>query len=280
MNNTGGISFHIRPCLEDIRSSLERELQLSLGSDITQNTLAHCKRVSLTAPEIARSAGLNTKAQKKTLIAGFLHDCAKDLRPEDLKKECHNINISANTAYDFALAGIFLHAPVGAKFALQKFGIRDPEILKAISGHMNHSCSNNPDQDMVLKIVLLADSIEPARTGKRVAIVRDLIKQGKFEKAVSLIHISSSYYELQQLGVLHPRKLSHLSALLRKEGSELSHKILNGLHLLPNVSNLDYKASNIFEKIQSFWIDRGNAKNKKEVLDLLHKLFFKILKER
>lgn len=270
-----GLGIFIKPSLSYKLRELGDSLRSNLSQDINLKDLQHCIRTSRTALHISKALGLNKKKQEQCSIAGLLHDCAKSL---SLEKLLHYVRLNnwQTTPYDKALARIFLHAPVGASFAQYKYGIEDSEILNAINSHMNY----NPGDNIVGKILLLADSLEPARKGNRINIIRDVVKQGKLEKALLLMHISSAHYEIEQIGVLHPKKFSYLSSLLKKEGSELSHEILNKLQLLPNVSMLEYKPNNFLEKFQSLLVDLDHAKNKLQVMSLLQKLFFKVNKER
>ena len=66
-------------------------------------------------------------------VAGLLHDCAKDLDCENLKKMVkeHNIKIDKFVAKIPKL----LHPLVGAVIAKREFNIQDPVILKAIKAH-------------------------------------------------------------------------------------------------------------------------------------------------
>ncbi len=94
----------------------------------------------------------------KARLAGLLHDIARDLQPSQLIEQAklYNLPISA----DDLLSPLILHAPLGAKLAELSWGIKDSEILAAISYH------TIPDIKMsdLAKIVFIADSIEPGRS--------------------------------------------------------------------------------------------------------------------
>jgi nicotinate-nucleotide adenylyltransferase len=90
----------------------------------------------------------------KALIAGELHDCAKELAEDEQRKMAQER--CGDLFTDFKL----LHSPAGATMAREKFGIEDEEILDAITYHTTGR-GNMPVLD---KIVYLADKIEPSRT--------------------------------------------------------------------------------------------------------------------
>ncbi len=90
----------------------------------------------------------------KALIAGALHDCAKEL-DLDYQKQ-----LAGNYAGDVFDDRKLLHSPAGASFAREKFGISDKGILDAICYHT----TGRGGMTVLEKIVYLADKIEPSRT--------------------------------------------------------------------------------------------------------------------
>lgn len=87
---------------------------------------------------------------EKAQVAGLLHDCAKCLSNEELKKYIDNFEdcekISPKT----------WHAPVGAIIAKRDWNIVDDEILSAIRWHT----IGKKDMTDFEKIIFLADKIE------------------------------------------------------------------------------------------------------------------------
>ncbi len=88
------------------------------------------------------------------MIAGILHDCAKELGIEVQREMA--IKRAGNTFEDKKL----LHSPAGAIFAADKWGIDDEEILEAITYHT----TGFGNMTLLDKIVFLSDKLEPART--------------------------------------------------------------------------------------------------------------------
>lgn len=90
----------------------------------------------------------------KALIAGVLHDCAKEL-PDDMQREMAIRD--SGESYDVKK---LWHGPAGAVFAAERFGIDDEQILNAIRFHT----TGRENMTLLDKVVYMADKIEPART--------------------------------------------------------------------------------------------------------------------
>lgn len=102
-------------------------------------------------------AGLYHADPQKAYIAGLLHDCAKNLTPEETKQKCIDLEVETD---DFEKANpALLHAKVGAEFIKTEFGINDEEISSAIRWHT----VGRTGMSTLEKIVFTADMIEPER---------------------------------------------------------------------------------------------------------------------
>lgn len=117
-----------------------------------EKRLLHTINAGLLSLEYANiyDKNLNDRA----LIAGTLHDCAKEL-DESLQREMA-YKRSGDTFADKKL----LHSPAGAVMAAEEFGVSDPEILDAITYHT----TGRGNMTLLDKIVYLADKLEPSRT--------------------------------------------------------------------------------------------------------------------
>ncbi len=94
-------------------------------------------------------------------LAGLLHDCAKCI-PDDEKYElCAKYNISLSDAERQNPS--LLHAKLGAYIARDKYGVKDQEILDAITWHT----TGKADMTTLEKIIFIADYIEPGRTKQK-----------------------------------------------------------------------------------------------------------------
>lgn len=113
--------------------------------------LLHTLNVGLLSAKLANDHGVSCD---KALIAGVLHDCAKEYPIEEQFEMARKV--SGDTFTDEKL----LHSPAGAYLAAEKFGITDQEILDAITYHT----TGRGGMTVLDKIVYLADKIEPSRT--------------------------------------------------------------------------------------------------------------------
>ena len=104
----------------------QKKLQHYIDKDRYQHTLG----VMYTAAALAMAYHYD---MDKAMLAGLLHDCAKNV-PHDKKIELckkHHVEIT-----DIERENPFLlHAKVGAIIAKKKYDVKDEEILHAISVH-------------------------------------------------------------------------------------------------------------------------------------------------
>ena len=134
----------------EISRKFRKEMQDALKADRFDHTLG----VAYTA---ANLASVHDEDVQKALIAGYLHDCAKNLSHEEQMKVCKK--------YDIELSDVekrnpsLIHAKAGMCLAEYKYGIDDKEILNAIRWHT----TGHPGMTKLEMIVFIADFIEPNR---------------------------------------------------------------------------------------------------------------------
>ena len=118
----------------------------ALRNSLTRKRFLHSVRVVNLAMELAEKWGADGR---KTFIAALLHDCAKELPPDEMN------------AYSMDESGILSvqHAFAGPYVAQKKYGIDDHEILEAIRLH----CTGDENMGLIAKIVYLADATERER---------------------------------------------------------------------------------------------------------------------
>lgn len=133
-------------------SAMESFYELSIGiyPYLRKKRLLHTINVAILA---ARYASIYGADVDKALIAGLMHDCAKELPIKEQEK------MSIELCCDLFKDEKLYHSPAGAVFA-KKFGIKDQEILDAITYHT----TGRGGMTMLDKCVFLADKLEPART--------------------------------------------------------------------------------------------------------------------
>lgn len=129
---------------------IQRKLEKYLDEDRFHHTLG----VMYTCAALAMAYGYDLKTAQ---VAGLLHDCAKCIPNKKKLKLCENNGIPVS---DFEREHPFLlHARLGAFVAEDKYGVRDREVLSAITFHT----TGKPAMGLLEKIVYIADYIEPGR---------------------------------------------------------------------------------------------------------------------
>ncbi len=160
---------------------IKQQLQKSLSSERYEHSL----RVAATAKELAARFGVD---QSKAYLAGLLHDCARELSPEELQvlAVAYGRPVGEHEKRTPAL----LHMSAGAELAKRRYGVTDPDILAAIESHTLGGSELSPLQ----KIIYIADFIEPGRDDIDVRQVHDAVDKGLdaavYEKAKFMLEYS------------------------------------------------------------------------------------------
>ncbi len=132
--------------LDYLRDSMKRTLK--------QPRYLHSLGVEEVACDLAVISGYDVG---KAGIAGILHDCAKNLSDAEMLRWCEFYHLPVTPME--RLCPFLLHGKVGAAFARENYGIKDREILDAITYHT----TGRPDMSLLEKIIFTADYIEPYR---------------------------------------------------------------------------------------------------------------------
>jgi len=93
----------------------------------------------------------------KASLAGLLHDCAKQIKPDKLLAKCLEEDLPVTDSE--RRNPFLLHGRVGAFLAEHRYGVSDKDILNAITWHT----TGRPHMSLLEKIVFTADYIEPGR---------------------------------------------------------------------------------------------------------------------
>ncbi len=132
--------------IRKVRKSMERKLD--------KKRYEHTLGVAYTAACLAMRYGENPQQAE---LAGLLHDCAKCIDNARKLSICKKHNIAINEIE--CQNPFLLHAKVGSFIAMNKYGIRDQDVINAI---LNHT-TGRPDMSVLEKIIYVADYIEPNR---------------------------------------------------------------------------------------------------------------------
>ena len=161
--------------------------------------LLHTLNVGYLSAELAVRFGADPD---KALIAGALHDCAKELDIDSQREMA--TDYSGNLFTDKKL----LHSPAGAVFARDGFGEKDRAILDAICYHT----TGRGNMSVLEKIVYLADKIEPSRDYMDLAPIRKAA-ESDLDEAMRMTVLSVKDKFEKQNRDIHPATVDMLRDL-------------------------------------------------------------------
>ncbi len=149
-------------------SAINNKLMNEMRKELDEKRFIHTLGVAYTAAMLAEVHGEDPEA---AMTAGLLHDCAKGLSNKKRIDICNKNRIPI-TEVEYRNP-FLLHAKVGKFLAENRYGIKDDDILNAISSHT----TGRPDMSRLEKIIYISDYIEP---GRKHAADLDLIRKQAF----------------------------------------------------------------------------------------------------
>ncbi|MBA2564531.1 MAG: bis(5'-nucleosyl)-tetraphosphatase (symmetrical) YqeK [Gemmatimonadetes bacterium] len=111
----------------------------------------HTLSVAETAHALAAGLGWGTAERERALLAGLLHDIAKELPEAELRGLAGTDSVGERRG--------MLHAAAGASLALRDYGVTDPGVLRAIAVHPTAEAHPAP----LTQLLFVADVLEPLR---------------------------------------------------------------------------------------------------------------------
>lgn len=130
------------------------DIQDDLSKKLKKKRYIHSVGVMYTAEALAMRYEVPLT---QAALAGMLHDCAKEMKDDELLHYCkkHKISISSEEEK----SPFLLHGKAGAHIAQTKYDIDDNDILDAIRFHT----TGKPAMTTLGKIIYISDFIEPNR---------------------------------------------------------------------------------------------------------------------
>jgi len=159
----------------------QKKLQQYMDKGRYQHTLG----VMYTAASLAMAYHYNIE---KAMIAGLLHDCAKNIPNEKKLELCKKNEVEVS---DIERENPFLlHAKVGAIIARKKYHVKDEEILHAIAVHT----TGVPKMGTLDMILFIADYIEPGRDkAKNLGQIREMAFQNLEHTVEKILYDTLNY---------------------------------------------------------------------------------------
>lgn len=153
----------------------KEEMLQAVQQQMPEKRYIHTLGVVQAAVQLAERYGADPQ---KAEIAAIFHDYAKFRDEEEMARIIREQSTIPNDLLDYHRE--LWHAPAGAILVQQEIGIRDEEILAAISFHT----TGRPGMSLLEKVVCLADYIEPGRQFSGVEEVR-LLAQTDLNRALA-----------------------------------------------------------------------------------------------
>jgi predicted HD superfamily hydrolase involved in NAD metabolism len=173
------------------------ELLEFLRNKLDGKRLEHSINAAKEAVTIAQIYGADVE---KAYVAGILHDIAKGLPAETLKKIAADNHIRIDK-YETENAEL-MHGKIGAFIIRKDLGIKNRDILSAIKWHT----TGRKNMSLLEKIIYLADITEPGRTFKDVDLIRELTYTD-INAAMMLALRDVMDYVISRNLTLHPKSL-------------------------------------------------------------------------
>lgn len=180
------------------------EILVTLANELRPARFRHCRDVSQTAVRLAERWDADIE---KARLAGILHDCARNLKGEELLKTSRQFGMIPSPLE--LLQPALIHAPLGAIIAERRFGISEPQVLQAIRRHTTGA----PQMTLLDKVIYLSDCIEPGRNFSGVRKIRDMAVED-LNVAVLLAYEHSILFVVANGGLLHPNTVEGRNSLL------------------------------------------------------------------
>lgn len=177
-----------------------------LGETLDPERFEHSLRVE----KIALALGKRYRVNLKNISpAALLHDCARRYDRKELLRKAREAGLEIDPVRK--LEPKLFHGEIGARLARDEFGIRSPDILRAI----RHHTTGAPAMSKLEKIIYLADHIEEGRDFPGVGKLRNLafknMDRAIFESASSMLR-----FLLDKKLPIYPETISTRNSFLEK----------------------------------------------------------------
>lgn len=142
----------------------EKQINIQRVNDLMEemkNTLStyrymHSVGVAFMSADLAAVYGVD---KESALVAGILHDCAKEVaKGPEIVRICDECGVALSDIERRATS--LVHARLGAYYVRHKYGIEDIDIINAVDNHT----VGRPAMSRLEQIVFCADFLEPSRS--------------------------------------------------------------------------------------------------------------------
>ncbi len=170
------------------------ELKGILEADLIPKRFIHSLNVANTAAKLSSRYGQDGG---KAVVAGLLHDYARDVRNWDMVPLCEQYGVQTDEITRSQPE--LLHGPLAAAIVHEKFGIDDPDILNAIHYHT----TGRGNMSTLEKIIFISDYIEPGRIFPGVDEIRK-VAFSDIDAAIIIALDSTIKYVIKKGALIQP----------------------------------------------------------------------------
>ena len=176
---------------------MKQKIYKYLQKHLSEKRYAHTMAVTELAVRLAEFYNLDVV---KCETAALLHDCAKNMTAEEMKKYITKNKLKIkNCNFITEYLPQVLHSYIGADIAAKQFDIKDKDILNAVKNH-TVGRANMSDCE---KILFVADALSADRKYDK-SFVPKKILFGDLDKAFKLVLQNKIKYVVANFSVLHP----------------------------------------------------------------------------
>ena len=178
-----------------VPDSTIEEIRRDVGR-LSRGLCEHILRVEEIAVGLAEVHGVDAQ---KARVGALLHDLARARRPEELLAMAEGFGIGVGALEE--RMPIFLHGPIAASLARERYGVEDPEILEAVRAHTTGRAGMGP----VARVVFLADKLDPTKDRRYPfnSEVRE-VARSDLDQAIRLFLDGDISGHVGRGGVVHP----------------------------------------------------------------------------
>lgn len=190
--------------LNDIYENIKSEIKLLLP----EKRFEHSLNVEKEAVNLAKVYGCDID---KARLAAIAHDYAKSYQDQELIKmaQYYGIKIDEIQLHSPQL----LHGPVAACILSEKMGVKDQDILNAVTYHT----TGRINMSLLEKIIYLADVIEPGRYFPGINEIRNTALNN-IDYSLLMACNSTLVYITQRNFLIHPLTIEFRNSILLKGG--------------------------------------------------------------
>lgn len=176
------------------------EAKQKLKENLSPRRYVHSVNVMMSAVKLAERYGADAET---AAMAGLLHDCARDIKGDEIFALCSRYGIEVDEIS--ALRPALLHGQIGARIAADEYGFcadAEDKCQSPLSAICYHT-TGYPGMNLMDKIIFLADFIEPERDFPSVKAIRKTAFED-IDKAVLMGLDSTILYIVGKGWLLHP----------------------------------------------------------------------------